>query len=93
MKHSRRILLALTLTALCGQPAFAAFGDNPTAAADALAGDGAAGSALPPGTYPSSPSDRDKKTQESDQQQTDKTSKPADSDSDTKPPRKPRSGS
>ncbi|EFQ62766.1 hypothetical protein PSH66_17225 [Pseudomonas sp. FP597] len=90
MKNVQRILLTLTLTALCGQPALAAFGDNPTPSANALTGDGAAGSALPPGTYPSSPSDSDKKTQDTDKQQ-DKTSKPAAPDKDRQ--KKPRSGS
>ena len=90
MKYVQRMLLALCLTALSGPPALAAFGDNPTRAANALAGDSAAGSALPPGTYPSSPSDSDKKTQDTDKQQ-EKTSKPADSDKERQ--KKPHSGS
>lgn len=65
MKNMQRIVLALSLTALLGQSALAAFGDGAAPAANALSGDGAAGSALPPGTYPSSPSDSDKKAEPS----------------------------
>ncbi|WP_460148960.1 hypothetical protein [Pseudomonas sp. S3_E10] len=90
MNHMQRILLVACLAALSGPAALAAFGDNATPAANTLAGDSAAGSALPPGTYPSSPSDSDKKTQDTDKQQ-EKTSKPADSDKE--PQKKPRSGS
>ncbi|WP_332847089.1 hypothetical protein [Pseudomonas lactucae] len=90
MKYVQRMLLALCLTALSGSPALAAFGDNPTPAANTLAGDSAAGSALPPGNYPSSPSDSDKKNQDTDKQQ-EKTSKPAAPDKDRQ--QKPRSGS
>jgi hypothetical protein len=43
---SRRIALSVCLSALLAGPVLAAFGDN----------NSAAGSALPPGNYPSSPS-------------------------------------
>jgi hypothetical protein len=76
-KLSQRILLIVSLSALLTGPAFAAFGDNPEPAASALSGDSAAGSALPPGTYPSSPSDSDKKTKEPEKQPS-KPAKPAD---------------
>jgi len=89
-RSSQRILLIVGLSALLTGPALAAFGDNPEPAANALSGDSAAGSALPPGTYPSSPSDSDKKTTEVDKQPT-KPVKPADTHKDTK--QKPRSGS
>lgn len=56
---SRRIVFSACLTALLAGPVFAAFGDNT----------GAAGSALPPGTYPSSPSDSSQKTDNSTQKQ------------------------
>jgi hypothetical protein len=45
---SQRIVLAASLTLVLYAPAYAAFGDNT-----------APGSALPPGTYPSSPSGAD----------------------------------
>jgi hypothetical protein len=80
---SQRIVLIVGLSALLSGPALAAFGDNPEPASNALSGDSAAGSALPPGTYPSSPSDSDKKTKD--------TAKPADAPKDGK--EKPRSGS
>lgn len=86
-RSSHRILLIIGLSALLTGPALAAFGDNPEPAANALSGDGAAGSALPPGTYPSSPSDSDKKTKDTDK----KPAEPADRHKDTK--KKPRSGS
>ena len=73
----QRILLIVGLSALLAGPAYAAFGDNPEPAASALSGDSAAGSALPPGTYPSSPSDSDKKTKETAKQPS-KPAKPAD---------------
>ena len=60
-RSSQRILLIVGLSALLSGPAFAAFGDNPLPSANALSGADAAGSALPPGTYPSSPADSDKK--------------------------------
>ena len=62
-RSSHRILLIVGLSALLTGPAFAAFGDNPEPSANALSGDSAAGSALPPGTYPSSPSDSNKKAE------------------------------
>ena len=46
---SQRIVLAASLTLVLYAPAYAAFGDNT-----------APGSALPPGTYPSSPSGADR---------------------------------
>lgn len=55
-RTAQRILLIVGLTAVLASPAFAAFGDN-VAPANALNSDSAAGSALPPGTYPSSPAD------------------------------------
>ncbi|MFL1546091.1 hypothetical protein [Pseudomonas sp. O39] len=57
---SQRILLIVGFTALLASPAFAAFGDN-VAPANSLNGNRVVGSALPPGTYPSSPSDSTKK--------------------------------
>ncbi|MFL1386338.1 hypothetical protein ACI77F_01530 [Pseudomonas tritici] len=86
----QRILLIVGLSALLAGPALAAFGDNPEPAANALTGDSAAGSALPPGTYPSSPSDSDKKTKDTDKPPS-KPAKPADSHKDSQ--EKPRSGS
>ncbi|KJZ51031.1 hypothetical protein [Pseudomonas marginalis] len=87
---SQRILLIVGLSALLTGPALAAFGDNPEPAANALSGDSAAGSALPPGTYPSSPSDSAKKTKAPDKQPA-KTAKPVDRQK--APQEKPRSGS
>lgn len=75
MTNRQGIVLALCLAALSGQPVTAAFGDNPTPAATAVADDGAAGSALPPGTYPSSPADSGKKSQDT-VKQPDKSTKP-----------------
>jgi len=89
-RSSHRILLIVGLSALLTGPAFAAFGDNPEPSANALSGDSAAGSALPPGTYPSSPSDSSKKTKDTDKQPT-KPVKPADTHKPSKD--KPRSGS
>jgi len=83
-------LLIVGLSALLTGPAFAAFGDNPEPSANALSGDSAAGSALPPGTYPSSPSDSSKKTKDTDKKPT-KPVKPADTHKPSKD--KPRSGS
>jgi hypothetical protein len=53
---SRPIVFIASLAGLFGAPAFAAFGDNTAPAASTLSGDNAGGSALPPGTYPTSPS-------------------------------------
>lgn len=89
-RSSHRILLIVGLSALLTGPAFAAFGDNPEPSANTLSGDSAAGSALPPGTYPSSPSDSSKKTNDTDKQPT-KPVKPADTHKPSKD--KPRSGS
>ncbi|MEX5552991.1 hypothetical protein [Pseudomonas pergaminensis] len=89
-RSSHRTLLIVGLSALLTGPAFAAFGDNPEPSANALSGDSAAGSALPPGTYPSSPSDSSKKTKDTDKQPT-KPVKPADTHKPSKD--KPRSGS
>lgn len=89
-RSSHRILLIVGLSALLTGPAFAAFGDNPESSANALSGDSDAGSALPPGTYPSSPSDSTKKTKDTDKQPT-KSVKPADTHKPSKD--KPRSGS
>ena len=89
-RSSHRILLIVGLSALLTGPAFAAFGDNPEPSANTLSGDSAAGSALPPGTYPSSPSDSSKKTKDTDKQPT-KPVKPADTHKPSKD--KPRSGS
>lgn len=58
---SHRMMLIVGFSALLASPAFAAFGDAVAPAANSLSGNSAAGSALPPGTYPSSPSDTDKK--------------------------------
>ena len=74
-RTSRKMLLIFSLSALLTNPAFAAFGDD-TAAPSSLSDNGAAGSALPPGTYPSSPSDSDKKQTDTDKQPA-KTPKPA----------------
>ena len=90
MNHVQRILLVACLAALSGPAALAAFGDNATPAANTSTGDSAAGSALPPGTYPSSPSDSDKKTDDTDKPPS-KTPKPVDRQKE--PPKKPRSGS
>jgi hypothetical protein len=92
MTNKQRIVLALCLTALSGQPALAAFGDDPTPAPNAVAGDGAAGSALPPGTYPSSPADSGKKTQDT-AKQPDNATKPDAGDKDKDRQQKPRTGS
>lgn len=82
---SQRLLLIISLSALLGSPAFAAFGDN-TAPAD---------NALPPGTYPSSQSDSDKKADshaDSHANPTDKQpAEPDDTHKDAKPV--PHSGS
>ena len=86
---SQKMLLTVGLSALLANPVFAAFGDNPAPSPNALSDNSAAGSALPPGTYPSSPSDSDKKQTDTDKQPT-KTPKPADH-KDSK--QKPRTGS
>lgn len=88
-RSSQRILLIVGLLALLAGPALAAFGDNSEPAANALTGDSDAGSALPPGTYPSSPSDSDKKTKATDKPPS-KSAKPADSHKDSQ--ETPRSG-
>ncbi|MCU1785585.1 hypothetical protein NTD80_22815 [Pseudomonas sp. 13B_2.1_Bac1] len=62
-RMSQRILLIVGLSALLVSPAFAAFGDDTAPSPNTLSDSSAAGSALPPGTYPSSPSDSDKKTE------------------------------
>ena len=62
-RMSQRILLIVGLSVLLASPAFAAFGDDTAPSPNALSDSSAAGSALPPGTYPSSPSDSDKKTE------------------------------
>ncbi|QHD06503.1 hypothetical protein [Pseudomonas sp. R76] len=62
-RTSHRIMLIVGFSALLASPAFAAFGDAIAPAANSLSGNSAAGSALPPGTYPSSPSDSDKKAE------------------------------
>lgn len=56
---SQRIVLVASLTLILYAPAYAAFGDNTAPQSPALSGNGAPGSALPPGTYPSSPSGAD----------------------------------
>ncbi|MGY2397469.1 hypothetical protein [Pseudomonas sp. SDO5271_S396] len=91
---SQRILLVIGFSALLANPAFAAFGDDTTPSPSALNGNSAAGFALPPGTYPSSPADSDKKAETSPQE------KPSPSSSKQKPhdgkaPKKqtPRTGS
>jgi len=89
---SHRIVLIVGLSALLCGPALAAFGDNTAPTANALNGDNAAGSALPPGTYPTSPADSDKKTQDTDKQPP-KPAKPADSDTHKDSQSTPRSGS
>ncbi|MGA9703710.1 hypothetical protein [Pseudomonas sp.] len=86
---SQRVLLIVGLSALLANPAFAAFGDDTAPPPNSLSDNSAAGSALPPGTYPSSPSDSDKKQTDTDKQPT-KTPKPADH-KDSK--QKPRTGS
>lgn len=58
---TRRIVLIIGLSALLAGPAHAAFGD--AVAPSALSGNSVPGSALPPGTYPSSPADGDKKAE------------------------------
>ncbi|ARB27597.1 hypothetical protein HX787_00275 [Pseudomonas tolaasii] len=58
-KMTRRIVLVIGLSALLTGPALAAFGD--AVAPSSLSGNSVPGSALPPGTYPSSPADGDKK--------------------------------
>lgn len=62
-RTSHRIMLIVGFSALLASPAFAAFGDAIAPAANSLSGNSVAGSALPPGTYPSSPSDSDKKVE------------------------------
>lgn len=59
---SQKMLLIVSLSALLANPVFAAFGDNPAPSPNALSDNSAPGSALPPGTYPSSPSDSEKKS-------------------------------
>lgn len=59
---SQRMLIIVGLSVLLTNPVCTAFGDS-IAPANSLSGSGAAGSALPPGTYPSSPSDSDKKAE------------------------------
>ncbi len=76
-RMSRRILLIVSLSALLTGPALAAFGDSTTAPA---------ANALPPGTYPSSQADADKKPKD-----TDKTP-PKPADSRKAPKEKSRSG-
>ncbi|MFJ2407646.1 hypothetical protein ACIOMR_00615 [Pseudomonas sp. NPDC087814] len=56
---SQRIVLVASLALVLYAPAYAAFGDNTAPEAPALSGNSAPGSALPPGTYPSSPSGAD----------------------------------
>ncbi|MCM2363122.1 hypothetical protein [Pseudomonas sp. SR18] len=92
MTNRQGIVLALCLAALSGQPAMAAFGDNPTPAATAVANDGAAGSALPPGTYPSSPADSGKQSKDT-VKQPDKTTKPTPDAKDKDRQQPPRIGS
>ncbi|WP_025857505.1 hypothetical protein [Pseudomonas sp. CHM02] len=89
-RSSQRILLIVGLSALLTGPALAAFGDNPQPSSNALSGDSASGSALPPGTYPSSPSNSDKNSKDTDKQPS-KSTKPADTHKPAK--EKPRSGS
>ncbi|WDU64577.1 hypothetical protein LRS56_08970 [Pseudomonas poae] len=60
---SQRMLLIVGLSALLATPAFAAFGDDTAPPPSSLSDSGAAGSALPPGTYPSSPADSNKKAE------------------------------
>lgn len=55
-RNSQRFVLIVSLAALLGSPAFAAFGDNTAPETPTVSGNSAPGSALPPGTYPSSPS-------------------------------------
>lgn len=62
-RMSHRMLIIVGLSALLSNPAFAAFGDDTAPPSNSLSDNGAAGSALPPGTYPSSPSDSNKKTE------------------------------
>lgn len=56
---SQRIVLVASLALVLYAPAYAAFGDNTAPEAPALSGNSPPGSALPPGTYPSSPSGAD----------------------------------
>ncbi|SDT92224.1 hypothetical protein [Pseudomonas yamanorum] len=56
---SQRIVLAASLTLVLYAPVYAAFGDNTAPETPALSGNSVPGSALPPGTYPSSPSGAD----------------------------------
>ena len=56
---SQRIVLVASLALVLYAPAYAAFGDNTAPETPALSGNSAPGSALPPGTYPSSPSGAD----------------------------------
>ncbi|MBN2991038.1 hypothetical protein JWR97_06000 [Pseudomonas cedrina subsp. fulgida] len=91
---SQRILLIVGLSALLTGPALAAFGDNPAPAAQLLSGDSATGSALPPGNYPSSPSDSDKNSKDTDDQPrkpAEPADRPDDAEEDSPPAR--RSGS
>lgn len=89
---SQRILLIVGLSALLTGPALAAFGDNPEPAANLLSGDSASGSALPPGNYPSSPSDSDKKGKDADEQPN-KPAEPADNRKDSEEDSQPKSRS
>ncbi|MDY7532895.1 hypothetical protein RGV33_14595 [Pseudomonas sp. Bout1] len=57
---SQRIVLVACLTLILGSPVYAAFGDDTAPEAPALSGNSVPGSALPPGTYPSSPADADR---------------------------------
>lgn len=56
---SQRIVLVASLALVLYAPAYAAFGDNTAPETPALSGNSVPGSALPPGTYPSSPSGAD----------------------------------
>lgn len=90
---SLNIVLIICLAGWLGSPAYAAFGDD-TSPPPSLSGDNAAGSALPPGTYPSSPADSDKKTDSTPKQDSVKpASKPKHHSDKTQPSRTPRTGS
>jgi len=56
---SQRSVLVASLALVLYTPAYAAFGDNTAPETPALSGNSVPGSALPPGTYPSSPSGAD----------------------------------
>jgi hypothetical protein len=94
-RMSHRFLLIAGLSALLANPAFAAFGDDTSPPSNSLSDSSAAGSALPPGTYPRSPADSDKKAETPPKEKAASSTKSQQKQPGSKAPKKhaPRSGS